>query len=48
MCVRTYSSDPAHLHFSPNGLPNAEKTKEKKISYKHIVHQTTKQIKQSE
>ena len=45
MCVCTFSSDPAHLHFSPNCLPNEEEIK--KIAYQHIVQQTTKRIKQS-
>ena len=40
MCVRTLSSDPAHLHFSLNFLPNEEAIK--KITYQHIFQQTTK------
>ena len=44
MCVRTLSSDPAHLHFSLNCLPNEEV---KKLTYEHIVQQTTKRKKQS-
>ena len=44
MCVRTLSSDPAHLHFSLNCLPNEE---EIKLTYQHIVQETTKRIKQS-
>ena len=43
MCVRTLSSDPAHLHFSLNCLPNEIK----KLTSQHIVQQTTKRIKQS-
>ena len=42
MFVRTLSSDPAHLHFSLNCLPNEEK-----ITYQPIVQQTTKRRKQS-
>ena len=45
MCVCTLSSDPAHLHFSLNCLPNEEEIK--KLTYQHIVHQTTERIKQS-
>ena len=45
MCVCTLSSDPAHLHFSLNCLPNEEEIK--KITYQHIVQQTTKRLKQS-
>ena len=45
MCVRTLSSEPAHLHFSLNCLPNEEEMK--KLTYQHIVQQTTKRIKQS-
>ena len=45
MCVRTLSSDPAHLLFSLNCLPNEEEIK--KITYQHIFQQTTKRIKQS-
>ena len=45
MCVRTLSSDPAHLHFSLDCLPNEEEMK--KLTYQHIVQQTTKRIKQS-
>ena len=36
---------PAHLHFSLNCLPNEEEIK--KLTYQHIVQQTTKRIKQS-
>ena len=32
VCVRTLSSDPAHLHFSPNCLPNEEEIKKINIS----------------
>ena len=32
MCVRTLSSDPAHLHFSLNCLPNVEEIKNINIS----------------
>ena len=32
MCVRTLSSDPAHLHFSLNCLPNEEEIKKINIS----------------
>ena len=46
MCVRTLSTEPAHQHFSLNCLPNEEETK-KKLTYQHIVQQTTKGIKQS-
>ena len=45
MCDRTLSSDPAHLHFALNCLPNEEEIK--KITYQHIVQQTTKRKKQS-
>ena len=45
MCVCTLSSDPAHLHFSLNCLPNEEDIK--KLKYQNIVQQTTKRIKQS-
>ena len=45
MCVRTLSSDSAHLHFSLNCLPIEEEIK--KLTYQHIVQQTTKRIKQS-
>ena len=45
MCIRTLCSDPAHLHFSLNCLPNEEEIKE--LTYQHIVQQTTKRIKQS-
>ena len=45
MSVRTLSSDPAHLQFSLNCLPNEEEIK--KLTYQHIVQQTTKRIKQS-
>ena len=45
MCVRTLSSDPAHLHFSLNCLPNEEEIK--KSTYQHIVQQTSKRRKQS-
>ena len=44
MCVCTLSSDPAHLHFSLNCLPNVEEIK--KLTYQHIVQQTIKRIKQ--
>ena len=43
MCVRTLSSDPAHLHYSLNCLPNEEEIK--KLTYQHIVQQTTKRKK---
>ena len=43
MCVRTLSSDPAHLHFSLKSPPNEIK----KLTYQHIVQQTTNRIKQS-
>ena len=43
MCVRTLSSDPTHLHFSLNCLPNEEEIK--KLKYQHIVQQTTKRKK---
>ena len=45
MCGRTLISDPAHLHFSLNCLPNEEEIK--KLTYQHTVQQTTKRIKQS-
>ena len=45
MCVRTLSSDPAHLHFSLNCLPNEEEIK--KLTNQHIVQQSTKRKKQS-
>ena len=45
MCIRTLSSDPAHLRFSLNCLQNEEETK--KLTYQHIVEQTTRRIKQS-
>ena len=45
MCVCKLSSDPAHLHFSHNCLPNEEEIK--KLTYQHIVQQTTKRIKQT-
>ena len=45
MCVRTLSSDPAYLNFSLNCLPNEKEIK--KLTYQHIVQQTTKRIKQS-
>ena len=45
MCVRTLSSDPPHLHFSLNCLPNDVEIK--KLTFQHIVQQTTKKIKQS-
>ena len=45
MCVRTLNSDPAHLHFSLNCLPNEEEIKNS--TNQHIVQQTTKRIKQS-
>ena len=32
MCVRTLSSDPAHLQFSLNCLPNEEEIKKIKVS----------------
>ena len=41
MCVRTLSSDTAHLHFSLNCLPNEEEIK--KLTYQHTVQQTTKE-----
>ena len=40
MCLCTLSSDPVHLHFSLNSLPNEEEIK--KITDQHIVQQTTK------
>ena len=43
MCVRTLSSDPAHLHFSLDCPTNEIK----KLTYQNIVQQTTKRIKQS-
>ena len=43
MCVRTLSSDPAHLYFSLNCLSNEEEIK--KITYQHIVQQITKRKK---
>ena len=46
MCVRTLCSDPAHLLFSRNCLTNKEEIK-KKLTYQHIVQQTTKRIKKS-
>ena len=45
MYVRTLSSDPAHVHFSLNRLPNEEEIE--KLTYQHIVQQNTKRIKQS-
>ena len=45
MCVCTWCSDPAHLHFSLKCLPNEEEIK--KLTYQHIVQQTTKRMKQS-
>ena len=42
MCVRTLSSEPTHLHFSLNCLPNEIL---KKLTYQYIVQQTTKKIK---
>ena len=45
MCVCTLISDSAHKHFSLNCLPNEEEIK--KLTYQHIVQQTTKGIKQS-
>ena len=45
MCVRTLSSDRAHLHFSLNCLPNEEEIK--KITNQHVSQHTTKRIKQS-
>ena len=45
MCVRTLSSDPAHLHFSLKCLLNKEEIK--KLTYQQIVQQTSIRIKQS-
>ena len=45
MCVRTLSSDPAPLHFSLIRLLNEEEIK--KLTYQHIVQQTTNRIKKS-
>ena len=45
MCVRTLSSDPAHLHISLNCLPNEEEIK--KLTYQHIVQKITKRIEQT-
>ena len=36
MCVRRLSSDPAHLHFSLNCLPNEEEIK--KLTYQHMFN----------
>ena len=40
MCVRTLSSQPAHLHFSLNCLPSEEEIK--KLTYHYIFQQTTR------
>ena len=45
MCVRILSSDPAQLNFTLNCLPKEEE--KKKLTYQHIVQQTTERIKQS-
>ena len=44
MCVRTLSSDPAHLHFSLNYLPNEEEIKKVNIS---TYRSTNKKIKKN-
>ena len=45
MSVRTLGSDPTHLHFSLNCLPNEEEIKI--LTCQHFVQQTTKRIKKS-
>ena len=41
MCVRTLSSDPAHLHFSLNCLPNEEEIKKQiNISFNKLLKES--------
>ena len=45
MCVRTLSSDPAHLHFSINCLPDEQEIKKFNIStYRSTNYQMNKTI----